>query len=403
MSSIPVLALPSHPDPYPAYQWHVSQNKIRFDEGAQCWVVAQFEVVQEILASPQFIVRPLSAQVPPPIVGSSAGELFSLLIRMNEGDKHHLGKRVLQTSLNQLDLLQLDAIIAEVIENLSQLYDVNKIDELNAWMNRLAVSVIAKLYGFSDTEVDKICLWINEFVSCFSPISTPAQLDAASQSAVSLMNNFQDLLSNADSVSLSFLHQLQAEAKAIGWDSSSALLANLIGMLSQSYEASAGLMGNSLIALHRDPTLYTELRHDLEKIPQLIREVARLDSPVQNTRRFVKEDINFHGASLRSGDCILLLLAAANRDPAGNSDAEKFILNRRDRRLVSFSYGRHACPGESLAVRIASAGVLHILTCLAHDSSNQTEVYPLAHLHWAYRPSANGRLPVFLPPHKDIS
>lgn len=395
MSSIPVLTLPSHSDPYPAYQWHLSQDKIRFDEGAQCWVVAQFEVAQEILASPQFVVRPTTAQVPPHIAGSSAGELFSLLIRMNEGDKHHRGKQVLQTSLNQLELLQLDAVIAEVIENLSQRYDVNKVDELNVWMNRLAVCVIAKLYGFSDTEVDKVCLWIKEFVSCFSPISTPEQLDAASQSAVSLMSTFQDLLSFADSATTSFLHQLQAEAKTIGWDSSSALLANLIGLLSQSYEASSGLMGNSLIALHRDPALYTELQHNLEKIPQLINEVARLDSSVQNTRRFVKEDIDFHGASLRAGDCILLLLAAANRDPAGNADAEKLILDRRDRRILSFSFGRHACPGESLAVRIASAGMHHILTCLARGASNHTEAYPLAHLHWAYRPSANGRLPVF--------
>jgi cytochrome P450 len=180
------------------------------------------------------------------------------------------------------------------------------------------------------------------------------------------------------------------------------LLANLVGLLSQSYEASAGLMGNTLIALHSDPALYTELQHDLEKLPQLISEVARHDSPVQNTRRFVKSDSEFYGASLRSGDCILLLLAAANRDPAGNFDAEKLVLNRSDRRLVSFSDGRHACSGETMAVRIASAGLHHILTSLAQHSNNQTDAYPLSHLHWTYRPSVNGRLPVFQSRHKDM-
>ncbi|MFZ6818669.1 cytochrome P450 [Undibacterium sp. Ji22W] len=401
MSSIPVLALPSHPDPYPAYQWHVSQEKIRFDEGTQCWIVAQFNVVQEILSSSQFLVRPLSAQVPPPIAGSSAGELFSLLIRMNEGDKHRLGKQVLQTSLNQLDLRRLDSVIAEVIEDLSRRYDINKADQLNAWISHLAVSVIARLCGFSHSELEQICLWIDEFVQCFSPISTPEQLEAASKSAVSLMSSFQTLLSSAGSDPDSFLSQLQAEAKVIGWDSGSALLANLVGLLSQSYEASAGLMGNTLIALYHDPALYTELQQDLEKLPQLIKEVARHDSPVQNTRRFVKSDGEFYGASLKSGDCILLLLAAANRDPASNFDAEKLVLNRSDTHLVSFSDGRHACPGETLAVRIVSAGLHHILTSLTHSSSNQTEAYPLAHLHWTYKPSVNGRLPVFQTYHKD--
>lgn len=402
MSSIPILDLPSHPDPYTAYAWHVSQEKIRFDQGTQCWVAARIDVVQEILASPQFVVRPLTAQVPPPIAGSSAGELFSLLIRMNEGDTHHKGKQALQTSLAQLDLRQLDSTIAEVIKNLSSRFDTNKAEELNAWMSQLAVCVIAKLYGFSNSELDKICLWIDKFVSCFSTISTPTELDAASQSAVSLMSTFQNLLSSADSNPASFLVQLQVEAKTVGWDSSSALLANLVGLLSQSYEASAGLMGNTLIALHSDPALYTELQHDLEKLPQLISEVARHDSPVQNTRRFVKSDSEFYGASLRSGDCILLLLAAANRDPAGNFDAEKLVLNRSDRRLVSFSDGRHACSGETMAVRIASAGLHHILTSLAQHSNNQTDAYPLSHLHWTYRPSVNGRLPVFQSRHKDM-
>ncbi|MFZ6799339.1 cytochrome P450 [Undibacterium sp. Di24W] len=403
MPSIPVLALPSHPDPYPAYQWHVSQDKIRFDEGTQCWIVAQFNVVQEILASPEFLVRPLSAQVPPPIAGSSAGELFSLLIRMNEGDKHRLGKQVLQTSLNQLDLQRLDLVIAEVVEDLSRRYDINKANELNAWISRVAVSVIASLCGFSHSELERICLWIDEFVQCFSPISTPEQLEAASKSTVTLMSSFQTLLSSAGSDPDSFLHRLQAEAKAAGWDSASALLANLVGLLSQSYEASIGLIGNTLIALHSDPALYSELQHDLEKLPQLIDEVARFDSPVQITRRFAKSDCEFYGASLRSGDCILLLLAAANRDPAGNADAERLILDRSDRRSVSFSYGRHACPGETMALRIASAGLHHILASLAHRSNRPANVHPLNHLHWTYRPSVNGRLPIFQTHHKDMS
>nr|WP_315484477.1 cytochrome P450 [uncultured Undibacterium sp.] len=400
MSSIPVLALPSHPDPYPAYQWHVAQEKMRFDQGTQCWVAAQFDVVQEILSSSHFLVRPLSAQVPPPIAGSSAGELFSLLIRMNEGDKHHVGKQVLQTSLNQLDLRRLDSVIAEVIEDLSRRYDINNTDELNAWISRLAVSVIARLCGFSNSELDKICLWIDEFVQCFSPISTHEQLEEASRSAASLMSSFQNLLASAGNDPDSFLSQLQAEAKVIGWNSGSTLLANLVGLLSQSYEASIGLIGNALIALHTDPALHTELHYDLRKLPQLIDEVARFDAPVQITRRFAKSDCEFYGVSLQSGDCILLMLAAANRDPAGNTDAAKLVLNRNNRSSVSFSHGRHACPGEAMAVRIASAGLHHILTSLAHRSNKQTDVHALNHLDWIYRPSANGRLPDFL--HKDM-
>ena len=82
---------------------------------------------------------------------------------------------------------------------------------------------------------------------------------------------------------------------------------------------------------------------------------------------------------------ILVLLASANRDPALNAQPEQFLVQRENRRSFSFGSGRHECPGQALAMSIAGATVREVL-------KNGTD---LNRLNWHYRPSLNGRIPVF--------
>jgi cytochrome P450 len=106
---------------------------------------------------------------------------------------------------------------------------------------------------------------------------------------------------------------------------------------------------------------------------------------VQNTRRFVAAPCEIEGVSLNAGDVVLVLLASANRDPQLNESPDAFILDRPQRRSFTFGAGRHQCPGQLLALGIASATLSEILL---HPPA-------LDRLAWKYRPSLNGRIPVF--------
>ena len=92
-------------------------------------------------------------------------------------------------------------------------------------------------------------------------------------------------------------------------------------------------------------------------LPSVVGEVARHDAPVQNTRRWVAAAGVVGGQAMVEGDAVLVVLAAANRDPAANSNPDRFDTGRRERRAFTFGLGAHACPGEAVAVTIASAGV----------------------------------------------
>lgn len=168
------------------------------------------------------------------------------------------------------------------------------------------------------------------------------------------------------------------------------IVANAIGFLSQAHEATAGLIGNTLLALAAHPEIHDAVMTDPGLLDQVILEVPRANPPIQNTRRFVARDGTVAGQRMRAGDTILVVLAAANRDPATNPNPERFDIHGQDRRLFSFGAGSHRCPGDTLALTIAKAGVARVLASGAAPKHLTGTV--------TYRPSANARIPHWLEP-----
>ena len=175
--------------------------------------------------------------------------------------------------------------------------------------------------------------------------------------------------------------------QSLGIDDSDAVLANLVGFMSQTYEATAGLIGNTLLALARNPNLRRRVAGDDALLQRVIEEAARHDPSVHNTRRFVAEDCVIAGEAMKAGDQILVVLAAANRDPARYERPHLFDPDRPDRGSFTFGAGRHACAGQAIATGIAAAGVQALL---AHGLDIAAPAGPVE-----YRRSVNSRIPLF--------
>lgn len=183
------------------------------------------------------------------------------------------------------------------------------------------------------------------------------------------------------------LSQLRLETRRFGLQGQTLVLANAIGFLFQAYDATAGLIGNTPVKLARQPVLLERVRNEPGLLSAAIEEVLRLDPPIQNTRRFVVADLQVAGQAMRAGEAILVLLAAANRDPALDADPDVLQPERLDRRHFAFGAGVHACPGEHLASGIAEAGVARVLDT-GVDLQGLLETM-------TYRASLNARIPVF--------
>lgn len=370
----------THSDPDLCYEHLRRRAGLSFDTELGLWIASDAPSVQAVLEHPDCLVRPAGEPVPAYLGQGAASEIFRRLMRMNEGAAHLAPKRIMALALAAVPAEAVAQAAAEVAGQLG-----NPAQNLDALMFTLPLCTVAALIGFTGGQQQAVAQCVRNYVVCLSPLGDESALRLADQAADELREWFGALLSQHASAN-EFLEQVRTGCEVAGWDDRQALIANLIGLMSQACEATAGLIGNALIALQRAPEMIGSLRGTPSLISEWVAEVARHDSPVQNTRRFVARRCTVLGQALEAGDTVLVLLASANRDASANVAPNQFVLERPLRRTFSFGGGRHECPGQRLALGIASQAVELWL---------QRPGSPAHALHWRYQPSLNGRIPRF--------
>jgi cytochrome P450 PksS len=150
----------------------------------------------------------------------------------------------------------------------------------------------------------------------------------------------------------------------------------LIGMifllLFAGHETSVNLIGNGLMALIDHPDQMAMLRRDPSLMEGAVEEFFRYTNPVEHgTPRFALEDLEIAGTTIRKGEMVILLLAAANRDEGVFAEPDRFDILRKDNgRHLALGFGLHYCLGSSLArleTRIAIDALLRRFPDLALD------------------------------------
>jgi cytochrome P450 len=349
------IAAATHRDPYPYYAELVARRPIHRDDALGLWVAAGASAVTAVMTSQHCGVRPAAEPVPAALVGSAAGELFGQLVRMTDGPRHAALKPAVSAGLAAFEG-RVGEEAARWAEHLSkELRPDVEPARLADFAFRLPVYVLATLLGATADVLSRTATWVDELVRGLAPGASPEAVHAAGVAADGLLDSLAP----------------KRDAPA----------ANRVGYLSQAYEATAGLIGNTLVTLARHPGA------DRTRLSPIVREVVRYDAPVQNTRRFVVSDATVAGQPLKGGDTVLVVLAAANRDPAANPGPQRFDPRRRERRAFTFGLGAHACPGEALACIIAEAGVRRLLDAGLEPSALLDTL--------SYRPSVNTRVPLF--------
>lgn len=131
--------------------------------------------------------------------------------------------------------------------------------------------------------------------------------------------------------------------------SEAALLQFIVLLLLAGNETTTNLIGNGTLALMRNPEQLAMLRREPALVPRAVEEMLRYDGPVQATGRFTTSPVTLGGAELPAGALTLMVIAAANRDPAQFPDPERFDITRDPNEHVAFGEGIHFCIGAPLA------------------------------------------------------
>ena len=127
------------------------------------------------------------------------------------------------------------------------------------------------------------------------------------------------------------------------------LEANISLLFGAGHETTTNLIGNGLLALHRQPEQWERLKADPSLIPNAVEEMLRFDSSVQLTGRVTNTEVAVGGVTVPASESVVMLLGAANRDPAQYADPDKLDVGRQNVRPLSFGGGIHHCLGAQLA------------------------------------------------------
>lgn len=242
-------------------------------------------------------------------------------------------------------------IKALVDEQLDRVIDKGEMDVMRDLAHRLPVIVICDMLGIPEEHRAPFLAGSNVNGRILEPVKmTREELDQANrntQMAGVYFNQLCDLRRREpkDDLTTELVRAEEAGDKLTAKE----LQANIGLLFGAGHETTTNLIGNGLLALHRQPDQWERLRADPLLIPNAVEELLRYDSSVQITGRVTMAEVEIGGVVLPRGESIIALLGAANRDPAQYPDPDRLDVGRPNVRPMSFGGGIHHCLGAQLA------------------------------------------------------
>jgi hypothetical protein len=236
-----------------------------------------------------------------------------------------------------------------------------QIEWMNAMANRLPMTVVARLLGLPDEDVDKLIRLGYATTTLLDGIVSPAQLEAAGLAAVELAGYVLEHFEKAaESPEPGLIGDLAARY-ASGELEQLPALNMMLTLFSAAGESTASLLGSAAWILASRPDIQGQLRAIPELLGAFIEETLRYESPFRGHYRHVLRDTTLAGVDVPADSRLLLMWGAANRDPQQFDTPNEFRLDRRGAKgHVTFGKGAHFCVGAALA-RLEAQIVLRML------------------------------------------
>ena len=137
----------------------------------------------------------------------------------------------------------------------------------------------------------------------------------------------------------------------------------LIQLLVAGNETTRNLISGGLVALAENPGQLQLLRDDPDRIPLAVEELLRWTAPVISFMRTATADVELGGQRIAQGDPVLMIYAAANRDPSVfGPTAGVLDVTRDPNPHLSLGFGTHFCLGAPLARLEAKIVLEELLT-----------------------------------------
>jgi hypothetical protein len=270
-----------------------------------------------------------------------------------------------------------------VDETLDRIIPQGRMDLIEDFAFRLPVTIICDMLGIPEEHREVFYASSRDGGRLLDPVPlSPEEIKQGNAGNVMAAMYFQQLFDlrrkqPGDDL-ITQLVQAEEDGSKL---SNEELTANIILLFGAGHETTVNLIGNGLLALHRNPDQLALLKANPGLITNAIEEFLRYDSSVQLTGRVALEDIDdLGGKRIPKGESVLCLLGSANHDPAVYPDRPGSLdIARPNVKPLSFGGGIHFCLGAQLArieAEIAISTLLRRLPELRLDNAENPEWRP---------------------------
>ena len=274
--------------------------------------------------------------------------------------------------------------IQEVVDQtIDRVAERGRMDLIEDFAFRLPVTIICDMLGIPEEHREAFYMGSRDGGRILDPVPlTPAEIAQGNAGNLMAHMYFQQLFElrrkNPGDDLTTQLVQAEEDGSKL---SNEELTANIILLFGAGHETTVNLIGNGLLALHRNPDQLALLKANPSFITNAIEEFLRYDSSIQLTGRVALEDIDgLADKKIPKGESVLCLLGSANRDPAVYPDRpDRLDITRQNVRPLSFGGGIHFCLGAQLArieAEIAISTLLRRLPELRLDDAENPEWRP---------------------------
>jgi cytochrome P450 len=244
--------------------------------------------------------------------------------------------------------------IQEVVDRtIDAVIDRGRMDLIEDFAFRLPVTIICDMLGIPDEHRETFYKGSRDGGRLLDPVPlSPEEIKQGNAGNLMAQMYFQQLFElrrrNPGDDLITQLVQAEEDGNKL---TNEELTANIILLFGAGHETTVNLIGNALLALHRNPDQLALLKARPELITNAIEEFLRYDSSVQMTGRVALEEIaDLGGRTIPKGETVLCLLGSANRDPAVYPDRpDRLDITRPNVKPLSFGGGIHFCLGAQLA------------------------------------------------------
>ena len=352
-------------DPYPAYAWlreHAPVRKTELPSGVEAWLVTRYVDARQALADQRLSKNPQQhsergahGKGKVGIPGERSANLMTHLLNIDPPDHTRL-RRLVSKAFTPRRVAAFEPRVQQLTDQLIDAFEPRgSADLIHEFAFPLPIYAICDLLGVPSADQDDFRDWAAMMLRHGS-----APRGGVGR-AVKKMRNYlaelihrkreslerdqpDDLISGLIRASDHGEHLTENEAAAMAFI-----------LLFAGFETTVNLIGNGTYALLRHPEQRALLqraaeRDDRATLEAAVEELLRYDGPVElATWRFATEPLTLGGQRVAEGEPVLVVLAAADRDPEKFAQPDVLDLTRTDNQHLGYGHGIHYCLGAPLA------------------------------------------------------